>query len=290
MHHCPSNCHQHTIQSFSGVAGGSFTAPDHEYPSHLELRLTATDAGGLTDIETLELDPQTVDLTFASSPAGLQLVVGSTAAHGAVHPHGDHRLGELRQRRLAADARAVDATRSRPGPTAARRRTRSPRRPPRRPTPRPSRPRPHRPRSSPRTRSTPAAAPRSPTSPAAATPARSPARPGPTAGRNGGALSFDGVNDWVTVADTAALDLTNGDDARGLGAPSVDEPLADGRAQGADRKPRLRPLREQQRPAGQREPLAGLQRDRGTERGLSCRRTPGRTSPRPTTAPPSAST
>ena len=30
-----------------------------------------------------------------------------------------------------------------------------------------------------------------------------------TAGRNGGALSFDGVNDMVTVADSAALDLTN---------------------------------------------------------------------------------
>ena len=30
------------------------------------------------------------------------------------------------------------------------------------------------------------------------------------AGKNGGALSFDGVNDWVTVADTAALDLTTG--------------------------------------------------------------------------------
>ncbi len=80
MQHCPSNCHQHTIQTFSGVAGGSFTAPDHEYPSYLELRLTATDAGGLTDTETLRLDPQTVVLTFASSPAGLQLVVGPTQA------------------------------------------------------------------------------------------------------------------------------------------------------------------------------------------------------------------
>ena len=30
-----------------------------------------------------------------------------------------------------------------------------------------------------------------------------------TAGRFGGALSFDGVNDWVTVADAASLDLTN---------------------------------------------------------------------------------
>jgi hypothetical protein len=30
------------------------------------------------------------------------------------------------------------------------------------------------------------------------------------AGRNGGALVFDGVNDWVTVADSASLDLTTG--------------------------------------------------------------------------------
>jgi hypothetical protein len=30
------------------------------------------------------------------------------------------------------------------------------------------------------------------------------------AGRFGGALSFDGVNDWVTVADAADLDLTTG--------------------------------------------------------------------------------
>jgi hypothetical protein len=29
-------------------------------------------------------------------------------------------------------------------------------------------------------------------------------------GRAGGALSFDGVNDWVTVADAASLDLTTG--------------------------------------------------------------------------------
>ena len=32
----------------AGVACGSFVAPDHEYPSRLELRLTATDSGGLT--------------------------------------------------------------------------------------------------------------------------------------------------------------------------------------------------------------------------------------------------
>jgi glucose/arabinose dehydrogenase len=78
--HCPSNCHQHSVQTFNGVAGGSFAAPDHEYPSYLELRLTATDSGGLTDTETLRLDPRTVVLTFQTNPGGLRLVVNSTEA------------------------------------------------------------------------------------------------------------------------------------------------------------------------------------------------------------------
>jgi glucose/arabinose dehydrogenase len=79
LHHCPSNCHTHPLQSFPGVASGSFSAPDHEYPSYLELRLTATDSGGLQDTESVLLDPQTVSLSFQSSPPGLQLVVGSSA-------------------------------------------------------------------------------------------------------------------------------------------------------------------------------------------------------------------
>jgi PKD repeat protein len=80
LHHCPSNCHTHPLQSLPGVAGGSFSAPDHEYPSYLELRLTATDSGGLTDTESLRLDPRTVVLTFqTSSPGGLTLVVNGTA-------------------------------------------------------------------------------------------------------------------------------------------------------------------------------------------------------------------
>jgi hypothetical protein len=80
MQHCPSNCHTHTIQSWSGVSGGSFSAPDHEYPSYLELTLSATDAGGLTSASTVRLDPQTVALLFSSSPSGLQLTVNAAAA------------------------------------------------------------------------------------------------------------------------------------------------------------------------------------------------------------------
>ena len=68
LHHCPSNCHTHPIQSFAGVTTGSITAPDHDYPSHLEIKLTVTD-----------LDPQTVALNFESTPSGLELVVGSSS-------------------------------------------------------------------------------------------------------------------------------------------------------------------------------------------------------------------
>ena len=79
MHHCPSTCHIHPIQDFVGVASGSFPAPDHEYPSHLELKLTATDSSGLTDTKSVLLNPKTVSLGLQSSPPGLQLVLGSGA-------------------------------------------------------------------------------------------------------------------------------------------------------------------------------------------------------------------
>jgi glucose/arabinose dehydrogenase len=79
LQHCPSNCHEHVVQSYSGVASGSFAGPDHEYPSYLELTLTVTDSGGLTDTRTIRLDPKTVTLKMRSNPSGLQLSLnGST--------------------------------------------------------------------------------------------------------------------------------------------------------------------------------------------------------------------
>jgi PKD repeat protein len=71
IRHCPGGvCHTHSLQTYSGVKSGSFSAPDHEYPSHLLLTVKATDSGGLTDTRTIQLDPKTVALTFASTPAG----------------------------------------------------------------------------------------------------------------------------------------------------------------------------------------------------------------------------
>jgi PKD repeat protein len=75
MHHCftPTDCHTHLIQTITGVSSGSFTAPDHEYPCWLEVRLTATDTGGLTSTTSVRLDPKTVVLTFKTNPGGLVL-------------------------------------------------------------------------------------------------------------------------------------------------------------------------------------------------------------------------
>jgi PKD repeat protein/glucose/arabinose dehydrogenase len=80
LHHCPSNCHEHQLQDFVGVSSGSFIAPDHEYPSYLELKLTATDSGGLKDTKSVRLDPQTVNLSFQTTPGGLKLAVNSSSS------------------------------------------------------------------------------------------------------------------------------------------------------------------------------------------------------------------
>ena len=80
INHCPSTCHTHDVQTFAGVASGSFVAPDHDYPSTLELRLTATDSNGTSSTTSVVLNPKTVALSFASSPSGLSLAVGSSAS------------------------------------------------------------------------------------------------------------------------------------------------------------------------------------------------------------------
>ncbi len=80
LQHCAPNCHAHVVQTKPGDTNEPFfTAPNHEYPSYLQLQLTARDSGGLTTTTSVDLQPQTVDLTFASAPAGLQLTVNAAA-------------------------------------------------------------------------------------------------------------------------------------------------------------------------------------------------------------------
>ena len=79
INHCPSNCHAHVAQQFSDRTSGSFSAPDHEYPSTLTLKLTVTDAGGLSDTESVTIYPRTVDLTLDSAQDGIQLGLNSAS-------------------------------------------------------------------------------------------------------------------------------------------------------------------------------------------------------------------
>jgi glucose/arabinose dehydrogenase len=83
LQHCDrltGSCHSHPTQSFVGVASGSFPAPDHEYPSYLEVELTARDSHGLTGTAVRRLNPRTARLTLASQPAGAALTFGFETA------------------------------------------------------------------------------------------------------------------------------------------------------------------------------------------------------------------
>jgi glucose/arabinose dehydrogenase len=81
LRHCsrvfPTSCHTHLGSTTRFVGSGSFTAPDHDYPSHLELVFTATDAHGLSYSKSVLLQPKTVALTLVSDPIGAQLSAGA---------------------------------------------------------------------------------------------------------------------------------------------------------------------------------------------------------------------
>ncbi|HEY6891606.1 MAG TPA: LamG-like jellyroll fold domain-containing protein [Solirubrobacter sp.] len=80
LRHCSridaTQCHTHALET-STRDSGSFIAPDHDYPSYLELTATATDADGLRSSKTVRMDPRTTDVTLATSPPGLNLAFGS---------------------------------------------------------------------------------------------------------------------------------------------------------------------------------------------------------------------
>jgi uncharacterized repeat protein (TIGR01451 family) len=82
QHHCPTNpndCHTHDVETKTGSTG-SFAAPDHPYPSWIEIVLKATDSGGLTGTTSVRLDPRTVTLSFATVPTGIDVSVGGVTS------------------------------------------------------------------------------------------------------------------------------------------------------------------------------------------------------------------
>jgi glucose/arabinose dehydrogenase/PKD repeat protein len=73
LNHCPSDCHEHPLQSFDGIRSGSFPAPDHEYPSSLTIQMTVTDSGGLSDTDSVTINPRTAQLALRSTPLGVEI-------------------------------------------------------------------------------------------------------------------------------------------------------------------------------------------------------------------------
>jgi glucose/arabinose dehydrogenase/PKD repeat protein len=80
LFHCPDLCHPHQLPASPGAASGDLTAPDHDYPTWIELTLTAKDSRDLSGATTLKIEPRTVDLAIDSEPTGLSLGAGLMAA------------------------------------------------------------------------------------------------------------------------------------------------------------------------------------------------------------------
>jgi glucose/arabinose dehydrogenase len=88
LHHCTSlsdssSCHEHPVVDFPGDASGSFTAPDHDPPSYLEVSLIAKDSGGLYADESVRLEREvTAPLQPTGGPAmpGPAVVLPAAAA------------------------------------------------------------------------------------------------------------------------------------------------------------------------------------------------------------------
>ncbi len=105
IYHCNHiNCHAHQVIDETGTTGGAFTVPDHGDQYYFEIQLTATDAGQ-SNTTTVEVHPETVDVTLLSSPPGLEVnlageqapapltrpsVVGSTITVAAPSPQGSN--------------------------------------------------------------------------------------------------------------------------------------------------------------------------------------------------------
>jgi hypothetical protein len=85
MAHCPdlanpTACHVHPLQTFSGIRRPEFIAPQHDYPSYIDIVLRVSDDRGLSGTATLQFKPRTVNLSIASDPPGISLLAASTQA------------------------------------------------------------------------------------------------------------------------------------------------------------------------------------------------------------------
>ena len=69
LRHCTSGCHAHQLTSGSGPSL-TFVAPDHEYPTTIEVAVAATSSKGEVVATTRRLEPSTVVVNVDTSPSG----------------------------------------------------------------------------------------------------------------------------------------------------------------------------------------------------------------------------
>jgi glucose/arabinose dehydrogenase len=84
LYHCPSACHAHPLQAFPSVSAGTLVAPDHDYPSYIDITFTAVDSRGLSASRTIALQPRTVKLLVRSQPEGVTLTAGLLTQPGPI--------------------------------------------------------------------------------------------------------------------------------------------------------------------------------------------------------------
>ncbi len=81
--HNDGNLHYHPFMALtSGIASGSFTVPAQSETSPnvwFRIYLTATDAAGLKDMDSLDVNPNKVTVTLNSNPTGLQVMLDGMA-------------------------------------------------------------------------------------------------------------------------------------------------------------------------------------------------------------------
>jgi glucose/arabinose dehydrogenase len=82
--HCPfvaepNNCHSHPLQDFPGTWSADLVAPEHDYPSFIEITLTSSDKRGLTASKTIKLPAREFVVHVKSTPEGIPLSAGLVA-------------------------------------------------------------------------------------------------------------------------------------------------------------------------------------------------------------------
>jgi hypothetical protein len=81
LQHCTNgSCHSHPgFHQATGLTG-SFVAPDHGDGMFFEIAFTVADSAGLSSTATVAIQPRTVQLTLATNPSAMQVVLAGSGA------------------------------------------------------------------------------------------------------------------------------------------------------------------------------------------------------------------